>query len=258
MLCWIVRFIVKLSLNFFFCLSNLKGRCFWASQILWWILTSSEQKFCFDCKPLLESYLDGIVVLDDLKCSVVLLDLLSCCHWTFSSVYQAWEVDVFEHPRFCDEFSHLVNRSFVWLQASPGVLPRWNKCFRRFKMLCWMVRFIVKLSLNFFFCLWSVRGRCFWASQILWWTLTSSERKFCFDCKPLLESYLDGIAVLSDLKSSLELLNLLSSCDWTVSSVYQACAVDVFEHPRFCDEFSHVVNKSFVSTATLSRSLSSM
>ena len=24
-----------------------------------------------------------------------------------------FEVDVFEHPRFCDEFSHLMNRSFL-------------------------------------------------------------------------------------------------------------------------------------------------
>ena len=133
---------IKLSLNFFFCLSSVRGRCFWASQILWWILTSSEQKFCFDCKPLLESYLDGIDNADDLKCSVELSDLLSSCHWTFSSVYKAWEGDVFEQ-------------------------------------------------------------------QILWWILTSSEQKFCFDCKPLLESYLDGTVALDDLKCSVVLLDLL-------------------------------------------------
>ena len=144
------------------------------------------------------------------------------------------------------------------LQASPGVLPRWNSCFRRFKMLCWIVRFIVMLSLKFFFCLSSVRGRCFWASQILWWILTSSEQKFWYDCKPLLESYLDGIDNLDDLKCSVELSDLLSSCHWTFSSVYQAWEVDVFEHPRFCDEFSHLVNRSFVSTASLSWSLTSM
>ena len=192
MLCWINRFIIKLSLNFFFCLSSVCGRCFWASHILWWILTSCEETFCFDGKPLLEFYLDGIVVLDDLKCSFVLLDLLSCCHWTFSSVDQAWEVDVFEHPRFCDEFSHLVNRSFG------------------------------------------------------------------FDCKPLLESYLDGINVLDDLKCSVEWSDLLSSCHWTFSSVYEAWEVDVFEHPRFCDEFSHLVIRSFVVTASLCSCLTLM
>ena len=155
--------------------------------------------------------------------------------------------------------SHILWRDVLfWRQASARVLPRWNSCFKRFKSLCWIVRFIIMLSLNFFFCLSSLRGRCFWSSQILWWIPTSSEQKFCFDCKPLLESYLDGINVLDDLKCSVEWSDLLSSCHWTVSSVYQACAVDVFEHPRFCDEFSHVVNTSFVSTATLSRSLSSM
>ena len=32
---------------------------------------------------------------------------------TFLSVIQVFEVDVFEHPRFCDEFSHVVNRPFL-------------------------------------------------------------------------------------------------------------------------------------------------
>ena len=32
---------------------------------------------------------------------------------TFLSVIQVFEVDVFEHPRFCDEFSHVVNRRFL-------------------------------------------------------------------------------------------------------------------------------------------------
>ena len=29
-----------------------------------------------------------------------------------------FEVDVFEHPRFCDEFSHLMNRSFLAFSKS--------------------------------------------------------------------------------------------------------------------------------------------
>ena len=32
---------------------------------------------------------------------------------TIVSVIQVFEVDVFEHPRFCDEFSHVVNRRFL-------------------------------------------------------------------------------------------------------------------------------------------------
>ena len=141
-LCWIVRFTIKLWLNCFFCLSSVCGRCFWASQILWWILTCSEQKFCFDCNALQESFLDVIDVLDDLKCSVELSD------------------------------------------------------------------FFIKLSLKFFFRLSTVCGRCFRASQILWWILTSSEQKFCFDYKPLLEFYLNGIDVWDNFKRSVELSHL--------------------------------------------------
>ena len=36
------------------------------------------------------------------------------------------EVDVFEHPRFCDEFSHLVNRHVVKL-ATLCWRPTWNE-----------------------------------------------------------------------------------------------------------------------------------
>ena len=32
---------------------------------------------------------------------------------TFLSVIQVFEVDVFEHPRFCDEFSHVLYRRFL-------------------------------------------------------------------------------------------------------------------------------------------------
>ena len=31
--------------------------------------------------------------------------------------------------------------------------------------------------------------------------------------------------------------------------------VDVFEHPRFCDEFSHLMNRNFLASASLSPSL---
>ena len=35
------------------------------------------------------------------------------CEKSFCSISQECEVDVFEHPRFCDEFSHLVKGTFV-------------------------------------------------------------------------------------------------------------------------------------------------
>ena len=131
MLCWNIRFIIMLSLNFFFCLSSVRGRCFWASQILWWILTSSEQKFCFDCKPLLESYVDGIDNLDDLKCSVELSDLLSSCNWTFSSVYQAGMLKniYLSRLRQKKKFNDNINKS----NKQQSILNRLKQLFHRGK-----------------------------------------------------------------------------------------------------------------------------
>ena len=155
--------------------------------------------------------------------------------------------------------SHILWKDVLfWRQAFARVLPRWNSCFKRFKTLCWIVRFTIKLWLNCFFCLSSVCGRCFWASQILWWILTCSEQKFCFDCNALQKSFLDVIDVLDDLKCSVELSDFFIKLWLNFFSVYQACAVDVLEHPRFCDEFSHLVNRSFVSTTSLCSSFTLM
>ena len=41
---------------------------------------------------------------------------------TFLSVIQVFEVDVFEHPRFCDEFSHVFNRRFIASVSFRGLL----------------------------------------------------------------------------------------------------------------------------------------
>ena len=43
------------------------------------------------------------------------------------------EVDVFAHHRFCDEFSHLVNKRFVATELSTEVPLEWNRCLKRFK-----------------------------------------------------------------------------------------------------------------------------
>ena len=37
---------------------------------------------------------------------------MHCFEGKFRTIRRVFEVDVFEHPRICDEFSHLVNRSF--------------------------------------------------------------------------------------------------------------------------------------------------
>ena len=41
---------------------------------------------------------------------------------TFLSVIQVFEVDVFEHPRFWDEFSHVLNRRFLSSVSFRGLL----------------------------------------------------------------------------------------------------------------------------------------
>ena len=71
-------------------------------------------------------------------------------------------------------------------------------------------------------------------------------------------SYIDEIHVFDDLKRSVEVSHLLYSFQISVSSVYQSLAVDVFEHPRFCDEFSYLVGRSLVPTISLCSSLTSM
>ena len=181
---WIVWLIKMLSMNLRFVLWSVWSRCFWASQILWWILTSTECTICCSSKHLMNSQLNTIHVwnvfngilngltyynafiepLDRfIKClkkmflsipdsvmnshiywmydflqpnipnefpieynsclksfqrSIEWLDLLQCFHWTIGSLYHVFEVDVFEHPRICDEFSHLLNARFV---AAPCI-----------------------------------------------------------------------------------------------------------------------------------------
>ena len=43
------------------------------------------------------------------------------------------KVDVFDHPRFCDEFSHVVKRFLLQLKLSVELSGRWFRCFRPFK-----------------------------------------------------------------------------------------------------------------------------
>ena len=52
-------------------------------------------------------------------------------------------------------------------------------------------------------------------------------------------------------KLSLELSKSSFSCQCSFSSVSWLFEVDVFEHPRFCDEFSHLVNGRLFATGSL-------
>ena len=57
--------------------------------------------------------------------------------------------------------------------------------------------------------------------------------------------------MLTRFKCFVEFSILLFSCKKSFCSVVQECEVDVFEHPRFCDEFSHLVKGCFVANSNL-------
>ena len=133
-----------------------------------------------------------------LKCfqrSIELYDLLKCSQWTLGSCYEVFEVAVFEHPRFCDEFSHLLNARFVAAPCTEWI-PNWVQfMFEMFLTFYWIVRLITMLSMNFWIALSSVWSRWFWASKILWWILTSIECTICCSCMHLMNSQLSTIHV---------------------------------------------------------------
>ena len=102
-----------------------------------------------------------------------------------------FEVDVFEHPRFCDEFSHVVNRRFL----DP---------------------------VNF--------------------------REFLTSIQLLL------LMFLSTSRNVTLIILLLDK----ISVFIQVFEVDVFEHHRFCDEFSHVLNRRFLASVSFRGLLTSI
>ena len=108
------------------------SRCFWASKILWWILTSSESTICFKFNSLLESHFDRIDVWNDLNL--------------------------------------LFNFQINYLAAKNLFL----NCYKCLKYM-------------------------FWASQILWWIVTSSESTHFCKINSLLESQFDRRDVWIDL-----------------------------------------------------------
>ena len=104
---------------------------------------------------------------------------------------QVFEVDVFEHPRFCDEFSHVLNRRFLASVSFRGILTSIQLLLLMFLLTSTNVTLIILL--------------------------------------------LDNISVF-----------------------IQVFEVDVFEHPRFCDEFSHVLNRRFLASVSFRGILTSI
>ena len=109
------------------------------------------------------------------------------------------EVDVFEHHRFCDEFSHLVRILFVETLTLSWSFSLMEKMFERIETFLRIVTYIMQLSIIYLYGLTSVWSRCFWASQILWWILTSSEDTFCGNVNTLLKFFFDGSEVWKNL-----------------------------------------------------------
>ena len=132
-----------------------------------------------------------------------LIEVSSLSLWVAKNLFlqfiKCFEVDVFEHPRFCDEFSHLMTLRFVanstlcWINISMEWMFEW---FKR----------SVEVSNKLFSCqksftsgyqmFWSI---CFWASQILWWIRTSSDSTFGCKFNSLLDSHFDRMDVWNDL-----------------------------------------------------------
>ena len=173
-------------------------------------------------------------------------DLLQCSQWTFGALYQVFEVDFFEHSRFCDEFSHLLNARFVAALCTKWI-PKWIQfMFEKFSTFYWMVRLITMLSMNLWSSLSSVWSRFFWAFQILWWILTSTECTICCSLMHLMNSQLNTIHVWNIFAFYwiVWLITMLSMNLWSsLSSAWSR----FFEHSRFCDEFSHLLNARFVA-----------
>ena len=119
------------------------------------------------------------------KLSLEYSDWLLSSQSSFSSALRACLVDVFDHPRFYVEFSHLVNRGF---------------------------------------------------------DATAS---------PLLKSHFDWRYVLDVLNILLNIQIYYRIVNDTSLQLIIANEVDVFVHPRFCDEFSHLVDEGFHATASL-------
>ena len=67
----------------------------------------------------------------------------------------------------------------------------------------------------------------------------------------MLKSYLNGIDFWNDLKILLNFQIYFAIVNTRFLQSKEVCEVDVFEHPRFCDEFSYLVNRHVVEFSTL-------
>ena len=163
----------------------------------------------------------------------------------FSSNCLLIVIDVFEHHRFCDEYSHLLNGCFP-----SSVMLYW--CLKSFKLI--LIN-LFKLfmtsrtySLIFFIKLPVDCNRCFWTSEILWWILKSYVWLFSVVRNSLLMSQICETDLHRQFQTFYDLQNLFNR---RFSSNYLLIVIYVFKHHRFCDEFSHLLNGCFPSSVML-------
>ena len=167
------------------------SRCFWASKILWWILTSSESTLCCKFHSLLESRFDRIYVWND-------LNLLFNCQITYIE-----DKNLFLNCYKCLKYMFWASKILWWIVTSSESSP----CFKYNSLQgSQFGRIDVSNDLNLLFnakifslSVISVWSRCFWASQILRWIVTSSESTPCCKYNSLQGSRFDRIDVWNDL-----------------------------------------------------------
>ena len=136
--------------------SHLVKRRFVATLTLWWSLNSIEYKF-----KMFERFLE----IFKYNLYLWIINFL-----TVTSV----GIRCFWASRFYDEFSHLVKRRFVATLTLWWSLNSIEYKFKMFERLLGIFKYNLYLWIIILFNVTSVGSRCFWASQILWWILTSS------------------------------------------------------------------------------------
>ena len=80
--------------------------------------------------------------------------------------------------------------------------------------------------------------------------LTSSDYTISCYCRALLKSQFDAIHVGNDLNVLIN-YQTYHKVNNPFFLILHVCGVDVFKHPRFCDDFSHLVTRHFLATANL-------
>ena len=155
------------------------------------------------------------------------------------------EVDVFEYPRFCDDFSHLMNRRFLAsasLYLSLTFIQLIFHTFLRFLWISTLIAFLLMIiSISMF--------------QVDVFELP----RFCDDISYLMNRRLLAAASPYYILKCLQLIfhtflrflwisTLMGLLLMIISmSMFQ---VDVFELPRFCDDFSYLMSRRFLAPAS--------